>query len=110
MMSAHKRICNSSSILRKNLPTKRSRNSRRHGNPMQASSIFIYSLINWRNKGSSRKHEEKRLACERASAAVEHSSKVGNLAGGQWVIGAHIQPLRLKQAIQVRQDMRTIVL
>jgi hypothetical protein len=41
---------------------------------------------------------------------VEHRSRVLNLAGGQWVIGVHIKATWLKQAIQVRQDMRAIVL
>src|SRR5581483_205750 len=77
MMSARKRICNSFCILRQSLTTKRSKNSRRPGNPMQASSISIYSLLNWLNKGSSRKHKQaKCLACERGAAAVAHRSKL----------------------------------
>ena len=110
-MSARKRIYKIFFILRKNLPTKRSRNSRRYGNHTQASSISIYSLLNWINKGSSRKHKKEMcLAREGASSALEHRSRVGNLAGEQWVIGIHVQAIWLKHAIQVRQDMRAIVL
>ena len=45
MMSAHRRICNVSSILLKNRPMKQSKPPHRHGNPMRDLSIFIYCWI-----------------------------------------------------------------